>query len=155
MSEPTLRRVAIVGGARIPFCRSNTKYSHQSNQDLLTASLKALYEKYDPEREQRLLEQVQMEKEKLRRIEEEEKNKNKTKAQQRRGSVQTGKQLWAKARAANNLRQLYGEVSVAQAATLQPITDIAKKILSDDDVKRIEPYGRYKVSERANRASKI
>lgn len=34
--------------------------------------------------------------------------------------------------------------AIAQAATLQPITDIAKKILSDDDVKRIEPYGRYK-----------
>jgi len=46
MAEPTLRRVAIVGGARIPFCRSNTKYSHQSNQDLLTAAFKALSTKY-------------------------------------------------------------------------------------------------------------
>lgn len=46
MANPMPRRVAIVGGARIPFCRSNTKYSHQSNQDLLTASLKALSEKY-------------------------------------------------------------------------------------------------------------
>jgi len=46
MSDRMPRRVAIVGGARIPFCRSNTKYSHQSNQDLLTASLKALSEKY-------------------------------------------------------------------------------------------------------------
>lgn len=46
MAESTMRRVAIVGGARIPFCRSNTAYSHQSNQDLLTAAFKALSEKY-------------------------------------------------------------------------------------------------------------
>ncbi|MGN8158572.1 acetyl-CoA C-acetyltransferase [Salinisphaera sp. RV14] len=46
MAESTMRRVAIVGSARIPFCRSNTAYSHQSNQDLLTAAFKALSEKY-------------------------------------------------------------------------------------------------------------
>ncbi len=46
MAEFTPRRVAIVGGARIPFCRSNTEYSHQSNQDLLTAAFKALSTKY-------------------------------------------------------------------------------------------------------------
>ncbi|MGB7754654.1 MAG: acetyl-CoA C-acetyltransferase [Salinisphaera sp.] len=46
MAESTMRRVAIVGGARIPFCRSNSAYSHQSNQDLLTATFKALSEKY-------------------------------------------------------------------------------------------------------------
>lgn len=46
MSDQLPRRVAIIGGARIPFCRSNTKYSHQSNQDMLTASLKALSGKY-------------------------------------------------------------------------------------------------------------
>jgi len=46
MADQTPRRVAIIGGARIPFCRSNTKYSHQSNQDLLTASFKALSGKY-------------------------------------------------------------------------------------------------------------
>ncbi|MDA3942773.1 MAG: acetyl-CoA C-acetyltransferase [Bacteroidetes bacterium] len=46
MDDSTLRRVAIVGGARIPFCRSNTRYSHQSNQDLLTAAFKALSGKY-------------------------------------------------------------------------------------------------------------
>ncbi len=46
MAESTMRRVAIVGGARIPFCRSNSAYSHQSNQDLLTAPFKALSEKY-------------------------------------------------------------------------------------------------------------
>lgn len=40
------RKVAIVGGARIPFCRSNTQYSDQSNKDLLTAALRALVNKY-------------------------------------------------------------------------------------------------------------
>lgn len=36
------RRVAIIGGRRIPFCRANTSYVHQSNQDLMTASLQAV-----------------------------------------------------------------------------------------------------------------
>ncbi|MGH8443079.1 MAG: acetyl-CoA C-acetyltransferase [Nevskiaceae bacterium] len=40
------RKVAIVGGARIPFCRSNTLYAQRSNQDMLTASFKALVDKY-------------------------------------------------------------------------------------------------------------
>ncbi len=35
----TVRRVAILGGNRIPFARSNTVYSHVSNQDMLTATL--------------------------------------------------------------------------------------------------------------------
>lgn len=47
MADPNPRRVAIIGGARIPFCRSNTLYSQQSNQDLLTAAFKALSEKYE------------------------------------------------------------------------------------------------------------
>lgn len=46
MAQASPRRVAIIGGARIPFCRSNTQYSHQSNQDLLTAAFKALSGKY-------------------------------------------------------------------------------------------------------------
>ena len=40
------RRVAIIGGTRIPFCRSNTAYAEYSNQDLLTAALKGLVDKY-------------------------------------------------------------------------------------------------------------
>jgi hypothetical protein len=31
------RRVAILGGARIPFARANTVYAESSNQDMLTA----------------------------------------------------------------------------------------------------------------------
>ncbi|MDP6437690.1 MAG: acetyl-CoA C-acetyltransferase [Gammaproteobacteria bacterium] len=41
------RRVAIIGGTRIPFCRSNTAYAEYSNQDMLTAALKGLVDKYE------------------------------------------------------------------------------------------------------------
>lgn len=40
------RRVAIIGGTRIPFCRSNTAYADYSNQDMLTAAVKGLVDKY-------------------------------------------------------------------------------------------------------------
>jgi acetyl-CoA C-acetyltransferase len=40
------RRVAILGGRRIPFCRANTNYVRQSNQDLMTASLQAVVDAY-------------------------------------------------------------------------------------------------------------
>jgi acetyl-CoA C-acetyltransferase len=42
-----MRRVAIVGGARIPFARANGAYSEASNQDMLTAALRALVDKYN------------------------------------------------------------------------------------------------------------
>jgi len=40
------RRVAIIGGRRIPFCRANTSYTHQSNQAMMTATLKALVDAF-------------------------------------------------------------------------------------------------------------
>jgi acetyl-CoA C-acetyltransferase len=40
------RRVAIVGYNRIPFARQHSVYATASNQDMLTASLKGLIEKY-------------------------------------------------------------------------------------------------------------
>jgi acetyl-CoA C-acetyltransferase len=40
------RRVAILGGLRIPFCRSFTAYRDCSNQDMLTAVLSALVDKF-------------------------------------------------------------------------------------------------------------
>ena len=43
----TTRRVAIIGGSRIPFCRSNTFYADKSNMDMLTASLDALVQRFD------------------------------------------------------------------------------------------------------------
>ncbi|HTR57908.1 MAG TPA: acetyl-CoA C-acetyltransferase [Casimicrobiaceae bacterium] len=42
----TIRPVAVVGGARIPFARSNTAYVDASNQDMLTAALKALVDRF-------------------------------------------------------------------------------------------------------------
>jgi len=42
----TLRRVAVIGGARIPFCRSNTLYADQTNLDMMTAALGGLVDKY-------------------------------------------------------------------------------------------------------------
>ena len=41
-----IRRVAILGGNRIPFARSNTVYSHASNQEMLTAALQGLVDRY-------------------------------------------------------------------------------------------------------------
>jgi len=41
------KRVAIVGGIRIPFCRAHSVYTDASNQDMMTATLKALVDKYD------------------------------------------------------------------------------------------------------------
>jgi len=45
------RRVAVVGGNRIPFARSNGAYSHASNQDMLTAALDGLVERFGLEGE--------------------------------------------------------------------------------------------------------
>ena len=40
------RRVAVVGGNRIPFARSNTVYSDASNQEMLTAAIDGLVTRY-------------------------------------------------------------------------------------------------------------
>ena len=40
-------RVAVIGGLRIPFCRAHSIYTDASNQDLMTATLAALVEKYN------------------------------------------------------------------------------------------------------------
>lgn len=42
----TIRRVAILGGNRIPFTRSNTAYSQASNQEMLTATLQGLVDRF-------------------------------------------------------------------------------------------------------------
>jgi len=42
-----IRRVAIIGGNRIPFMRSNTAYSHASNMDMLSATLQGLVERFN------------------------------------------------------------------------------------------------------------
>ena len=45
------RPVAILGGNRIPFARSNTAYSKLSNQDMLTAAIRGLVDRYGLEGE--------------------------------------------------------------------------------------------------------
>jgi acetyl-CoA C-acetyltransferase len=41
-----VRRVAIVGGARIPFARAHTAYANVGNQDMLTATFRTIVERY-------------------------------------------------------------------------------------------------------------
>ena len=43
----TTRPVAVLGGNRIPFARSNSAYSHASNQDMLTAALEGLIARFE------------------------------------------------------------------------------------------------------------
>lgn len=45
MTQP--RRVAIIGGNRIPFARSNSAYATASNQDMLTSALGGLIERFN------------------------------------------------------------------------------------------------------------
>src|SRR2546421_1808199 len=44
--NPNTRRVAVLGGIRIPFARQNGPYARASNQDMMTATLEALISKY-------------------------------------------------------------------------------------------------------------
>jgi acetyl-CoA C-acetyltransferase len=46
MRNQVARRVAIIGGVRIPFCRANTVYTHSSNLEMMTAVLRALVARY-------------------------------------------------------------------------------------------------------------
>ena len=46
MTQPS-RRVAVVGGVRIPFCRSNTYYADLSNLEMLTTTLNGLSDRFD------------------------------------------------------------------------------------------------------------
>ena len=50
-SQQTVRRVAVIGGNRIPFARSNTVYTNASNQEMLTAALDGLVTRYGLEGE--------------------------------------------------------------------------------------------------------
>jgi acetyl-CoA C-acetyltransferase len=45
------RKVAVLGGNRIPFARSNSVYSHASNADMLSAALDGLIDRFDLEGE--------------------------------------------------------------------------------------------------------
>ena len=41
-----VKRVAIIGGVRIPFARAHTAYAQASNQDMLTAALRGVVERF-------------------------------------------------------------------------------------------------------------
>src|SRR5689334_7259530 len=45
----SVRKVAVIGGNRIPFARSNTVYAGVSNQEMLTAALDGLVDRFDLE----------------------------------------------------------------------------------------------------------
>jgi acetyl-CoA C-acetyltransferase len=45
--QPTTRPVAVLGGNRIPFARSNTVYSGVSNQEMLTAAIDGLVDRFE------------------------------------------------------------------------------------------------------------
>ncbi|MCZ4077087.1 acetyl-CoA C-acetyltransferase [Rhodococcus sp. H36-A4] len=47
MTSKQLRPVAIVGGNRIPFARSDKKYARASNQDMLTATIDGLVSRFN------------------------------------------------------------------------------------------------------------
>jgi acetyl-CoA C-acetyltransferase len=48
----TLRKVAVIGGSRIPFCRSNTMYADKSNLDMLSSVLDGIVQRFDLDGEQ-------------------------------------------------------------------------------------------------------
>jgi acetyl-CoA C-acetyltransferase len=45
--QQSIRKVAVVGGSRIPFCRSNTLYADLGNLEMLTAALAGLVERFN------------------------------------------------------------------------------------------------------------
>ena len=46
MNYQPVRKVAIVGSLRIPFCRAHTNYAERSNQDMMTAVLRGLVDRH-------------------------------------------------------------------------------------------------------------
>ncbi|GAB4174632.1 MAG: acetyl-CoA C-acetyltransferase [Wenzhouxiangellaceae bacterium] len=46
MSDATIKRIAVIGGSRIPFCRGNTLYADQTNLDMLTAAIQGVVERF-------------------------------------------------------------------------------------------------------------
>jgi acetyl-CoA C-acetyltransferase len=46
MSEK-IRRIAVIGGSRIPFCRSNTVFADETNLDMLAASIQGVVDRFE------------------------------------------------------------------------------------------------------------
>jgi len=51
-SNNGLRRIAVIGGSRIPFCRSNSIYAEKTNLDMLASTLQGLVDRFGLEGEQ-------------------------------------------------------------------------------------------------------
>jgi len=47
MNDRSMRRIAIVGGSRIPFCRSNSLYADQTNLDMLSAAIQGVTDRFE------------------------------------------------------------------------------------------------------------
>ncbi len=47
LNDGQAKKVGVIGGARIPFCRANTAYKNSTNQKMMTASLKAIVRRYN------------------------------------------------------------------------------------------------------------
>jgi len=47
-----LRRIAVIGGSRIPFCRSNTTFADKSNMDMLSGAIQGLVDRFSLHGEQ-------------------------------------------------------------------------------------------------------
>ncbi|MBT8047164.1 MAG: acetyl-CoA C-acetyltransferase [Xanthomonadales bacterium] len=47
-----IRRIAVIGSSRIPFCRSNTIYSEKTNLDMLSAVIQGVVDRYGLDGEQ-------------------------------------------------------------------------------------------------------
>ena len=47
MTPAAPRRAVVLGGNRIPFARSDSAYAKATNQDMLTAALDGLVERFD------------------------------------------------------------------------------------------------------------
>jgi len=43
----TIRRIAVIGGSRIPFCRSNSLYADKTNMDMLSSTLEGVVNRFE------------------------------------------------------------------------------------------------------------
>ena len=47
MADNSIRRIAVIGGVRIPFCRSNTLYADQTNLKMLSTAITGLVDRFN------------------------------------------------------------------------------------------------------------
>ena len=52
MTDGSIKRIAVIGGSRIPFCRSQTLYADETNQDMLAHAIQGVVDRYGLEGKQ-------------------------------------------------------------------------------------------------------